>query len=411
MNKFFKNKYLLIGVSAVVFLGLMAGSFYFGYQQGEKNPQTIIIHGVANLQQGKLEAIDFSTFWDAWQIIKDKYVGAENLNNQDLVYGAVSGLLDALKDPYSVFFSPSDATKFNEDISGEFSGIGAQIDVKNGQLMIIAPLKGSPAEKAGLRAGDEILKIDEKSTAGVIIDEAVKLIRGDKGTAVVLTILRQGWSDSKDISIIRDTIQVPTIDLKTLDDNIAYIHLYNFYEQAPMLFYQTAMKLATQNPKGIILDLRDNPGGYLDAAINIAGWFLKSGEKVVSEEFRSPDQNQVFTSYGSGLFKNTPIVILINGGSASASEILAGAIKDDRNVKLIGEKSFGKGTVQELETLKDGSMVKITVAHWRMPAGELIDKNGIEPDYKVSLTDDDIKASRDPQLDKAVEVLKQIISQ
>ncbi len=409
MDKFFKNKYLFISVSAIAFLGLMAGSFYFGYREGERNPQNIIIHGVANLEQGKLEVVDFSTFWDAWQTIKGKYVGAANLNNQDLVYGAISGLLGALEDPYSVFMPPSDAAKFNQDISGQFSGIGAQIDVRNGQLMVIAPLKDSPAEKAGLRAGDEILKIDDKSTAGVIVDEAVKLIRGDKGTTVVLTILRSGWTDSKDISVVRDTIQVPTIDTKMLDNNIAYINLYNFYEQAPALFYCSAMKLATQNPKGIILDLRNNPGGYLDAAINIAGWFLKPGEKVVSEEFASSDQNQVFVSYGSGLFKNTPMVILINEGSASASEILAGAIKDDRAVKLIGEKSFGKGTVQELETLKDGSMVKITVAHWRMPGGELIDKNGIEVDYKVSLNDDDIKANRDPQLDKALEVLKQQI--
>ncbi len=223
---------------------------------------------------------------------------------------------------------------------------------------------------------------------------------------MVLTVLRSGWTKAKDISIVRNVIQVPTIDAKTFDNNIAYIHLYNFYEQAPIIFYQTAMKLATQNIKGVILDLRDNPGGYLDGAVNIAGWFLKSGEKVVSEEFASSTQNQNFLSYGSGLFRNTPMVVLMNAGSASASEILIGAVKDNRGVKLVGEKTFGKGTVQELQTLRDGSMIKITVAHWRMPAGKLIDKNGLEPDYKVSLTDDDIKAARDPQLDKALEVLK-----
>ncbi len=406
MSKFFKNRYFLIGVSIIVAIALAGGSFYFGYQEGQKNPQTVLIHGVANLEQGKLEAVDFSLFWDAWQAIKNKYVSANNLNNQDLVYGAISGLVGALKDENSVFFPPSDAKKFNQDIAGEFSGIGARIDIKDGQLIILAPLKDSPSEKAGLRAGDDILKIDDKTTEGLSVDDAVKLIRGDKGTTVVLTILRGGWTDSKEISIIRDTIQVPTIDSKILENNIAYIHLYNFYENAPLLFYQTAINLVGKNPNGLILDLRDNPGGYLDAAINLAGWFLKPGEKVVSEEFRSPEQNQVFTSYGSGLFRNTPMVIIINGGSASASEILAGAIKDDRRVKLIGDKSFGKGTVQELQTLKDGSMVKITVAHWRMPGGELIDKNGIEPDYKISLTDDDIKANRDPQLDKAIEVLK-----
>jgi len=384
----------------------MGGSFYFGYQKGQKNPQTVLIHGVANLEQGKLEAVDFSTFWDAWQAIKNKYVNADNLNNQNLVYGAVSGLVSALKDENSIFFPPTDAKKFNQDISGQFSGIGARIDIKDGQLIILAPLKDSPSEKAGIRAGDDILKIDDKATKGLSVDDAVKLIRGDKGTTVVLTILRSGWTDSKEISVIRDTIQVPTIDSKMLDNNIAYIHLYNFYENAPLLFYQAAIKLVGENPDGLILDLRDNPGGYLDAAINLAGWFLKPGEIVASEEFRSPDQKQIFTSYGSGSLKDTPMVILINGGSASASEILAGAIKDNRGVKLIGDKSFGKGTVQELQTLKDGSMVKITVAHWRMPAGELIDKNGIEPDYKVALTDDDIKANRDPQLDKAIEILK-----
>jgi len=255
---------------------------------------------------------------------------------------------------------------------------------------------------------DKILKVNETGTPGLSVDEAVKLIRGKKGTTVVLTILRDGWDNPKEITIVRDTIQVPTLDWEIKDSDIAYIHLYNFYDKAPLLFYQAVVQIALKNPKGIIVDLRDNPGGYLDVAINLAGWFLKPGEAVVSEEFGSGEK-QVFTSYGNGLFKDTPIVILINEGSASASEILAGALRDNRGIKLIGKKSFGKGTVQEVEPLKDDSLVKITVAHWRMPGGELIEKNGLEPDYEVNLSEEDLKAARDPQLEKALEVLKSLI--
>jgi len=405
MNKIFKSRFFAIGVLVVVIIALVAGAFYFGYQQGMKNPQTVIIRGVANLEEGKIEAVDFGLFWDAWRVIKDKYVESEKIDNQDFVYGAISGLLGSLKDPNSVFFPPSDAKKFNEDISGEFSGIGAEIGIKNDQLVIIAPLKDTPAERAGLRAEDKILKIGETSTVGLIVDEAVKLIRGERGTTVVLTILRNGWEKPEEISIIRDVIQVPTIDWKMLEGNIAYIHLYNFYEKATFLFYQTAVEIILKNPNGLILDLRDNPGGYLDAAVNLAGWFLKPGETVVSEEFRSGEK-EIFKAHGTGLFKDIPLVILINEGSASASEILAGAIRDNLGVKLIGKKSFGKGTVQELIPLKNNSVIKITIAHWRMPGGQFIEKNGLNPDYEVNLTDEDIKAGKDPQLDKAIEVLE-----
>ncbi len=407
MPKIFKNRYLIISLSIVVIIALMGGSFYFGYQQGTKKPQTVVIRGVANLEDGKPQAIDFSLFWDAWQTIKDKYVTADKLDNQNLLYGAISGLVDSLKDQNSVFMPPTDAKKFNEEISGEFGGIGAEIGIKDKQMVIVAPLKDTPAERAGLKASDKILKIDQTITNGLSVEEAVNLIRGEKGTTVVLTILRDGWDNPKEISIARDIIQVPTLEWEMKDD-IAYIHLYNFYEKAPLLFYQAVAEMVFKNPRGIILDLRDDPGGYLEAAVNLASWFLKPGETIVSEEFSSGEK-QVFTSTGNGFLKNVPIVILINEGSASASEILAGALRDNRSIKLIGKKSFGKGTVQELIPLKDDSVIKVTIAHWLMPGGQLIEKNGLTPDYEVDLTDDDIEAGRDPQLDKAIEVLRQEI--
>jgi len=398
------KKIIKVCFFVVILAALVGGAFYFGYKQGEKNPQINIVRGVANIENGNSEAVDFSLFWDTWKVLKDKYVGTQNLDNQNLVYGAISGLVDSLGDQNSVFFSPSDAKKFNQDISGQFFGIGAQLDVKNGQLMIVAPLKDSPAEKVGLKAGDKIMKVDDKDTYGMIVEEAVKLIRGEQGTTVKLAILRDSFKEPKEFSIVRDIIRVPTIDSKMIGD-VAYIHLYNFYEQSPFMFYQAAVEAAMKNPKGLILDLRDNPGGYLDAAVNLAGWFLENDSTVVTEEFGS-GENQIYTSYGNGLFRDLPVVVLINGGSASASEILAGALKDIKGIKLIGEKSFGKGTVQQLETLKDGSMVKITVAHWRMPGGGLIDKNGIDPDFEVKISEEDIIAGRDPQLDKALEIIK-----
>ncbi len=407
-KKVFPSKSFIISTLIIIALFTNVLSFYFGYQGGTQKPKTVLIRGVANLEEGKLEAVDFSLFWDAWQVIKDKYVGAEETDNQSLVYGAISGLINSLKDENSVFFPPSDAKKFNEDISGQFSGIGAEIGIRDNQLSIIAPLKNTPADKAGLRSGDKILKVDGMSTAGLTTEEAVKIIRGQRGSTVILTIFRDDWDKEREVPIVRDIIQIPTIDWEIMENGIAYIHLYNFYEQAPFIFYQAAMDVVFQNPKGLIFDLRDNPGGYLGASVNLAGWFFQPGTRVVTEEFRS-GEDQIFKAGGPGLFKDIPMVVLINEGSASASEILAGALRDNRGIKLIGKKSFGKGTVQELNPLKDGSVVKITIAHWRMPDGQLIEKNGLDPDYEVGLTDEDIKLGKDPQLEKAVEVLKEEI--
>ena len=405
----FSSKSVKITGSIILIAAMLGGIFYYGYQsgyqKGVENPKTLIIRGVANLENGKEEGIDFNVFWEAWKVIQDKYVKAGEIENQDLVYGAVSGLIDSLKDPNSVFMPPSDAKKFGEDISGEFSGIGAEIGIKNDQLIIIAPLKGTPADLAGLKPGDKILKVDDKLTQGLSVDEAIKIIRGKKGTEVILTISRDSWNETKEISIIRDIIQIPTLDFEMKEGDIAYFHLYNFYENAPMLFYQSVVKAAFQNPKGVILDLRNNPGGYLEVAVNLAGWFLENGKVVVSEEFRSGEK-QEFKARGNEFLSKIPIVVLINEGSASASEILAGALRDHRDIKLVGKKSFGKGTVQELQELKDGSVIKITVAHWLLPSGHIIEKNGLQPDYEIELTEEDAEKKKDPQLEKAMEILK-----
>jgi carboxyl-terminal processing protease len=387
---------------AVVLIG---GAFYYGYRLGTENPKTITIEGVSNLESGMENGADFNLFWQAWQLLKEKYVDGKNIDNENMVRGAISGLFDSLGDDYTVFMPPSDAQKFSEDISGEFSGIGAEIGIRDGQLVVVSPMKNSPAEKAGLKPMDKILMVDSENTDGLTTDDAVKIIRGERGTAVVLTVFRDSWAEPKEISIIRDTIQIPTMDWEMKGD-IAYVQLYNFYEKAPYLFYQMAIDFSQYNPKGMVLDLRNDPGGYLNVAINLAGWFMDSGKVVVIEEFGNGEK-QEYTSYGNGYFKNIPVVVLVNEGSASASEILAGALRDIRGSKLVGEKTFGKGTVQEVEQLSDGSLAKITVAHWRLPNGLIIEKNGLEPDYEAEITEEDFIAGRDPQLEKAMEVLRE----
>jgi carboxyl-terminal processing protease len=406
-----------IGIAGIILILIAltgSTSFYYGYKQGTEQPNVTLIKGVANLEDGKQTSADFSLFWDAWKVMREKYVDSNKITDQEMVYGAISGMLASTGDPYSVFMPPKEADGFSQEISGEFGGIGAEIGIRNDQLVVVAPLKGTPADRAGLKAGDAIIKINGTSTAGLSTEHAVEKIRGPKGTTVTLTLFREGWSDTKDFNITRDAIQIPTLDWKMLNDagkedkngTILYIQLYNFYEKSPLLFYEAVAKAIEKNPQGIILDLRNNPGGYLDASVNIAGWFLDRGSVVVSEKFRAEnDGHTSFKAQGLPVFSNTPTVVLINQGSASAAEILAGALKDDRGIKLVGKKSFGKGSVQELIPLKDDAMVKVTIAHWLTPNGTLIDKNGIKPDVDVNLTEEDFKANKDPQLEKAVETL------
>ena len=395
---------IIVPFFLVVLVSVIFGAgFYFGKSQIPATPPEDII----NAELGQPEEFDFSLFWEAWQVLEEKFVNPEKIDYQKMIYGAISGMVSSLKDPYTVFMPPEDAKIFKEDVSGEFQGVGMEIDVVKGELTVIAPLEGTPAKLAGLRAGDRIVKVDDIYTREMTTDEAVKLIRGPKGTPVILTIFREGWLESKEFEIIRDVIEIPSLIWDIKEGNIAYIRLYHFSETGRSAFQQAAIEILNSSADRIILDLRNNPGGYLQVAQDITGWFLERGQIVTIEDFGGKEENKEYKAQGSAQLLPYPLIVLINQGSASASEILAGALRDNRGILLIGEKSFGKGSVQTLEELKQGS-VKITVAKWLTPNGDLIEGEGLSPDVEIEMTEEDYTEDRDPQLNKAIELIKEI---
>jgi carboxyl-terminal processing protease len=409
-----KNRKLMNKVFVVGFIILFsAASFWFGLERGKSESssgsskvlpidQTVIIN-----KDRKIDTLDFSLFWRAWDLLSEKFVDSKKLDAQKLFYGAIKGMLQATGDPYTNFFDPDENKRFNEDITGSFEGIGAEIGVKGGILTIIAPLDGTPAEKAGLRAGDKIIKIDDKNTAEMTIDEAVSLLHGAKGTEVKMTILREGEQDTREITVTRDVINVKSVTFQEKDNNIAYIKISRFGENTFKEFGDALKQVRNNNSKGMILDLRNDPGGYLETAVEIGSKMLPKGNIVVIEEDKDKSQNKMLAK-GGDEFSSMKTVVLINEGSASASEILAGALRENRdNVTLVGKKSFGKGSVQELVNLDQGTAMKVTVAHWLTPKGNQINEKGISPDVDVNLTTDDYNNNRDPQLDKALEIVKQ----
>ncbi len=349
--------------------------------------------------------VDFSLFWQAWNTIKEKYGDREDLDTDEMIYGAISGMVESLNDPYTVFFSPEEAKEFLEDVKGVFEGVGMEIAVKGEQLQVVAPLEGTPAYKAGLRPGDRIMKVDGKPTADITVDEAISLIRGAKGTEVVLSIYREDWGEERDVRIVRGVIDIPSLKLEIREDDIAYLRLYHFSEKALYDFREAAIEILGSPAQKIILDLRGNPGGYLPVAQGIAGWFLENGQIVTIEDFGEGKERQELLAEGNAKLAAYPVVVLINQGSASGSEILAGALRDDRGAQLIGETSFGKGSVQELASLGDGFSIKITIAKWLTPKGDSITNKGLEPDIAVEMTQEDYNEGKDPQLDKAIEII------
>lgn len=404
MEKRTRGKKIILALALVLAFGV---SFFAGAMVGfSVRPGIEKVTSIANKEATVKTNADFAPFWEAWNILNEKSIFAATTTDQKKVYGAIQGLAASYGDPYTTFFPPTEAQIFQSDISGDFEGVGMEIGKKEDILTVIAPLKGSPAEKAGVHAGDKILKIDDKTTADMDTDEAVTHIRGKGGTTVKLTLFREGEKEPLVISVVRAPIEIPTIETEKRKDGIFIIRLFSFTAKSPELFRGALREFVASGDSKLILDLRGNPGGYLEAAVDMASWFLPAGSVVVKEDFGDKGPGTVHRSHGYDIFnKNLKFVILVDGGSASASEILAGALSGHGVAKLVGDKTFGKGSVQEVVPLTDNTFLKITVARWLTPNGKSINENGLEPEFKVKVTKEDIDKKIDAQLNKAVEIL------
>ena len=381
---------------------LIFGAYLFGNLtgRGALEFKKGYIPKIINSELKGPQDLDFSLFWEVWQKIEDKYAGPAKVDQRKMFYGAIQGMVAGLGDPYTAFLDPEQSKKFLEEVKGEFEGVGIELTIKNGKLTVIAPLEDSPAKKAGIRANDIIEKIDGKDASLLSLDEAVDAIRGKIGTEVVLGVARDG--KTLEFKLKRENIKIKSVKWQMKGD-IAYLKVTQFIEETTGESRKAAGEILTKKPKGIILDLRDNPGGYLDSAVDLASLFIKNGI-IVYEEGKGGKKEELKAT-GNAKLADLPLVVLVNGGSASGSEIVAGAISDHKRGKLIGEKTFGKGTVQSFEELKDGSTLRITVAKWLTPNGRAINEHGLEPDITVKMTDEDINAGRDPQLERAIQEL------
>ncbi len=393
----------LKSTTIIVLVAILVG-YVFGFQTGKKGYTFVPKEFKIVNQADQPKTVDYQLLWDAINVINEKYID-KPVDQQKILYGAVKGAVAATGDPYTDFFEPKDLESFKTDLKGSFDGIGAEIGKKDGNIVVIAPIDDSPAKKAGIQPKDIILQVDGKSTADWSVEEAVSHIRGQKGTDVTLTIFREGKNKPFDVKVTRAQIQVKSVKWQVKDVNgkkIAVITISRFGDDTKPLFDQAVNDVLTKNINGLVVDLRNNPGGYLQTAVDLASNWVPLG-KVVVTEARSQDGSQQYTANGHTRLSGIKTVVLINGGSASASEILSGALQDYKIAELIGEKSFGKGSVQELVDLRGGSAVKVTVAKWITPNGKNLNKDGLNPDVEVKLSDDDITNNRDPQMDKALQ--------
>lgn len=388
------KKYTNWGVVALV------GLLMFGLGQAFGSGRIKLTHSQVASNKSLPANLDYSTVEAVYDSLKEKFDG--KLDQDKLLDGLKSGLVGASGDPYTEYMSPKEAKEFSDELDGSFEGIGAQLGKENDYVIIVAPISGTPAEKAGLRPKDIIEKIDGESALKMSIEEARNKIRGKKGTTVKLTVVR--GSEELNMDIVRDTISIPSVDHKILDGNIGYMKISQFSADTSGLAAKAGKEFKAANVKGVVLDLRGDPGGYLDAAVNVSSLWLDN--KTVLTERRDGVIIRTYNSEGDDPLKGIPTVVLIDEGSASASEITAGALKDNNAASLIGVKSFGKGSVQQPQDLPNGGILKVTIARWFTPNGKNIDKEGLQPDQKVDRTVDDFKNNRDPQLDAALVKLK-----
>lgn len=381
-----------VGVLVVFILGINVG-----------NGTIPLAWSSRSAQNGSLpNSLDYSTVNQVYRAIKDNYDG--KLTEAQLLDGLKAGLAQATGDPYTEYFSTKDAKAFNNQLQGTFSGIGAELGQDSDKnLIVIAPISGFPADKAGLRAQDVIVSIDGKSTSGVSVDQAVNLIRGKKGTKVTLKIVRNK-TDTQTITITRADIKVPSVNEKILDNNLGYMQITQFSDDTADLAAKAAQKFKDNNVKGVVLDLRDDPGGLLDAAVKVSSLWLPQNKTILQEKTDGKVVN-TYTADGNNILAGIPTVVLVNSGSASAAEITAGALHDNGVATIMGEKSYGKGSVQQIINLSGDAEIKVTVARWYRPNGQNIDKKGITPDKLVKMSDDDYAKGNDPQKDAAISQL------
>lgn len=387
--------------SVALIVVFIAGLFLGRYALPASNAHRESVLNFVGVEQGQRQII-FPTFWEAWDTLHDKYIG--ELSEEELFYGAVAGMVRAAGDPYTVFAPPDETKQFEETIEGSFSGVGVEIGMRNGLVTVIAPLEGSPAQQAGVRAGDVVVAVDKQPLSPESsLDEVVTKIRGERGTKVVLTVVHEEAGQTTDIEIVRNTIEIESVKYQQVGE-VAIITVTNFNGDTATRFNTAVRQAVEAGTRGVVVDVRNNPGGYLQSAVEIASRFLTEDAVVVSEKGNA---NHDYKAEGNAQLAGIPVVVLINGGSASASEILAGALHDHLNAPLVGEKTFGKGSVQEFIKLDDGSSLRVTVAKWFTPKGRNINEEGIAPTVEIK---QDIETDIDEQLEKAKEELGRLMT-
>ncbi|MDB9944471.1 S41 family peptidase [bacterium] len=399
----------LLGIGLAVLFA--SASFFSGLGIGSGGNFEANIASILGGYGEEDESVNMDEFWQVWNMLEEKFVSGtttEQLSNEERVWGAIDGLVRSYGDPYTIYLPPEDSAFFEEDISGSFSGVGMEIGIRDNVLTVIAPLPDTPAQNAGILAGDVIIRIDGVSTESMGVDRAVRLIRGERGTEVSLTVYREGEDDFIEIPVIRDAITIPTSDTE-LRDGVFIITLYNFNAISEMEMQSALREYVESGTRKLVIDLRGNPGGYLQSAVSIASYFLPTGKVVVTESFGEEGKDRAYRSYGKelGNFAPEKMVVLVDGGSASASEILAGALQSHGVATVVGSQTFGKGSVQELIELRDTSSLKVTIARWLTPDGTSFTNVGLTPDIEVERTREDFEAGVDPQLDAALEFLNE----